>query len=539
MSIKIYNTLTGNKEEFKPIVPGKVSMYVCGITAYDECHLGHGRAALVFDVVRNYLKYSGYDVNYVKNFTDIDDKIINRANAEGVSCQEIAEKYILTYKRDMEELGVHEPDHEPKATEKMQNIIDMIIRLEANGFAYESNGDVYFRVERFKGYGKLSGRSLEDMVAGARVEINKNKENPMDFALWKKSKELEPSWDSPWGKGRPGWHIECSAMSLSLLGETIDIHGGGQDLIFPHHENEVAQSEAFTGRDFVRYWMHNGFVTINEEKMSKSLGNFFTLKDILERYGAEVVRFFLLSVHYRSPLDFSDKHLDEAEKGLKRINNTIREMRRVVEKVDKPKDADVAFKQKLTDVRSMFDDAMSNDFNTAQAIGVLFSFVKSMNVMINEPGSKLGNIAMGEELLVSLGGILGLFNSVRDAQPSASSGTAILEKLMALTIEVRNDARSKRDWFAADLIRDKLTEADIVMQDRGDGTTWEVKNKPAEDASVIDSLVSLLLDVRNNARSSKDWAMADLVRDKLLEANIVIQDRDDGTIWELDKTRCV
>jgi len=536
MSIRIYNTLTGNKEEFKPIVPGKVSMYVCGITAYDECHLGHGRAALVFDVVRNYLEYKGYDVNYVKNFTDIDDKIINRANVEGVSCQEIAEKYILTYKRDMGELGVHEPDHEPKATENMQNIIDMIKRLEKNGFAYEANGDVYFRVERFNGYGKLSGRSLEDMIAGARIEINESKENPMDFALWKKSKELEPSWESPWGRGRPGWHIECSAMSLNLLGETIDIHGGGQDLIFPHHENEIAQSEAFTGSNFVRYWMHNGFVTINEEKMSKSLGNFFTLKDILKRYGAEVVRFFLLSAHYRSPLDFSDKHLDEAEKGLKRINNTMREMRRVVERMDEPKEADADFKQKMAGVRSMFDSAMSDDFNTAQAIGVLFSFVKSINVMLNKPGSNLGNIAMGEQLLVSLGGILGLCSSisVQDVQSSGSSGIdAALEKLMALTVEIRNDARSKKDWAVADLVRDKLAEANIIIQDRGEETTWEMENKLAEEAVVLDKLVCLLVNVRNNARSKKDWAVADFVRDKLAEANILIQDRGEETTWEL------
>jgi len=378
-------------------------------------------------------------------------------------------------------------------------------------------------------------RSLEDMLAGARVEINKNKENPMDFALWKSSKEFEPSWESPWGNGRPGWHIECSAMSLNLLGETIDIHGGGQDLIFPHHENEIAQSEAFTGSNFVRYWMHNGFVTINEEKMSKSLGNFFTLKDILERYGADVVRFFLLSAHYRSPLDFSDKHLDEAQKGLKRINNTMREVRRAVGKMDKPMEVDSDFVQKVADVRSMFDSAMSDDFNTAQAIGVLFSFVKSINVMLSKPDRNLANIAMGEQMLINLGGILGLCDgsSVQNAHSSGSSCIdAAFEKLMVLTVEIRNDARSKKDWAVADLVRDKFAEANIVIQDRGEETTWEVNNKPTEKG-VVDSLISLLVNVRNNARSKKDWAMADLVRDKLAEAGIVIQDRGEETTWEL------
>ncbi|MCJ7493900.1 MAG: cysteine--tRNA ligase, partial [Deltaproteobacteria bacterium] len=311
MPLKIYNTLTKKKEEFLPLQKGKVSMYVCGVTVYDRCHIGHARAAVVFDVLFRFLRYRGYEVTYVRNYTDVDDKIIKRANQEGVSCQEIAKRYIQEYEEDMEALGMERPTHEPRATENISQIIDLVKKLVEKGFAYTVDGDVYFSVEKFSSYGKLSGRDLEEMRAGARVEVDERKNNPLDFALWKSSKPGEPEWDSPWGRGRPGWHIECSAMSQRYLGESFDIHGGGQDLIFPHHENEIAQSEAATGKPFVRFWVHNGFVNINHEKMSKSLGNILAIRDLLQDHHPEVLRLFLLSNHYRSPVDFSLQNMIE------------------------------------------------------------------------------------------------------------------------------------------------------------------------------------------------------------------------------------
>ncbi len=326
MPLRIYNTLTGKKEDFVPQTPGKVSMYVCGVTVYDHCHIGHARANVVFDVVYRYLRHIGYEVTYVRNYTDVDDKIINRANKEGVDFREITERFIREFDRDMNALGIAEPTFQPRATEHIDDIVRIVSALVDKGFAYQAGGDVYFNVERYAEYLKLSKRNLDDMKAGARIEVDERKEHPMDFVLWKEAKPGEPSWDSPWGKGRPGWHIECSAMSMRFLGETIDIHGGGKDLVFPHHENEIAQSEAATGKPFVRYWLHNGFVNINSEKMSKSLGNFFTIKEVLDRYEAEVLRFFLLTAHYRSPLDFSDQNMNEAEAGLDRIYTALARM---------------------------------------------------------------------------------------------------------------------------------------------------------------------------------------------------------------------
>src|SRR5512136_3124072 len=323
MPLRVYNTLSGGKEEFVPLRPGKVGMYVCGVTVYDYSHIGHARAYVAFDVILRYLRYLGYDVTYVRNYTDIDDKIIKRANSDGVPFYEISERFIKEFDRDMAELGVEVPDVQPKATEHLAEIISLVTTLIDKGYAYQAGGDVYFCVDKFASYLKLSKRNLEEMQAGARIEVDEKKRHPMDFALWKEAKAGEPFWDSPWGKGRPGWHIECSAMSLKYLGETLDIHGGGQDLIFPHHENEIAQSEAATGRPFVRYWLHNGFVNINAEKMSKSLGNFFTIREVLEKYDREVLRFFLLSAHYRSPLDFSDQNLTEAEAGMERIYGAL------------------------------------------------------------------------------------------------------------------------------------------------------------------------------------------------------------------------
>lgn len=323
MPLRVYNTLTSGKEEFVPLRPGKVGMYVCGVTVYDYSHIGHARANVVFDVICRYLRFLGYDVTYVRNYTDIDDKIINRANADGVPYNVISERFITEFDHDMAQLGLELPTFQPKATEHVADIIDLVARLIDKGHAYAAGGDVYFCVEKFATYLKLSGRNLEEMQAGARIEVDEKKRHPMDFALWKEAKPGEPFWESPWGKGRPGWHIECSAMSIRYLGETFDIHGGGKDLIFPHHENEIAQSEAATGRPFVRYWLHNGFVNINAEKMSKSLGNFFTIREVLERYDSEVLRFFLISAHYRSPLDFSDQNLTEAESGMERIYSAL------------------------------------------------------------------------------------------------------------------------------------------------------------------------------------------------------------------------
>ncbi len=321
--MKIYNTFTGRKEEFVPLIPNKVKIYACGVTVYDHCHIGHARSAIVFDVIRRYIKYKGFDVKYVRNFTDIDDKIINRAKQEGITWDAVARKYTDEYYKDMKRLGVGRADIEPKATEHIEEIIDIVNGLIEKGYAYEVKGSVYFSVDKFIGYGNLSKKDMEEMMAGARVEVDERKKNPLDFALWKKSKEGEPSWESPWGSGRPGWHIECTAMSIKHLGESFDIHGGGADLLFPHHENEIAQSEAFTGKPFAKYWIHNGFITIDKEKMSKSLGNFFTIKEVLDKFDPEVVRFFLLSTHYRSPIEFSDDQLREAESSIDRYYTTI------------------------------------------------------------------------------------------------------------------------------------------------------------------------------------------------------------------------
>ena len=388
--IKLYNTLTGRKEEFVPVTPGTVHMYACGVTVYDLSHLGHARGAVAFDVIQRYFRRRGYRVTYVRNFTDVDDKIINRAKEEGISAAEVAHKYIDAYQEDMKRLGVGRPDVEPKATEHIKEMIEVIRRLVDKGHAYTVDGDVYYRVKSFPDYGKLSKRNLDDMVAGARVEVDERKEYALDFALWKASKPGEPAWDSPWGPGRPGWHIECTAMGFKHLGETFDIHAGGKDLIFPHHENEIAQSEASSGKPFVRYWLHNGFVNINEEKMSKSLGNFFTIRDILDKYDAEIVRLFLLSTHYRSPIDFSDANLKDARAGLDRFYTMKEGIRdfltgkkasavkpdEVVEAADRP------LYEKILNLPKSFEEAMDDDFNTALAIGLIYDLVREVNKFI-------------------------------------------------------------------------------------------------------------------------------------------------------------
>lgn len=375
--LKIYNTMGRKLEEFKPLREGKVGMYVCGVTVYDNCHIGHARSAVAFDIIYRYLKYKGYDVVFVKNFTDVDDKIINRANEEGLGFSEVANKYIDEYYKDMSKLNIAKPEFEPKATEHIKEIIDLVKRLQQKGYAYEVDGDVYYRVDRFKEYGKLSGKNIDELKSGARVDVNDKKENPLDFALWKKSKENEPKWDSPWGEGRPGWHIECSAMSMKYLGESFDIHGGGEDLIFPHHENEIAQSEAATGKPFAKYWIHNGFVRINKEKMSKSLGNFFTIKDILKKYDGQTLRYFLLLTHYRSPIDFSFEGLDAAKEALNRYYNFIQRLEET--DFDKKGKLDEQLKQRLDSLLERFEEAMDDDFNAPKAIGEVFSTIKAFN----------------------------------------------------------------------------------------------------------------------------------------------------------------
>jgi len=424
MPLRVYNTLTGEKEIFVPLQAGKAGMYVCGVTVYDYCHIGHARANIVFDVIYRYLKYSGYDVTYVRNYTDIDDKIIRRANEEDVDYRIIADRYIEAFDEDMARLGLAKPTVEPKATDHIGGIIAIIETLIAKGHAYESCGDVYFAVETYPEYLKLSGRNLEEMQAGARVEVGEKKKNAMDFALWKSSKPGEPWWDSPWGKGRPGWHIECSAMSMEFLGKTFDFHGGGKDLIFPHHENEIAQSEAANGCCFVRYWLHNGFVNINSEKMSKSLGNFFTIREVLKSYDPETLRFFILSAHYRSPIDFSDQNLNEAQLGLERMYSCLAAMDEILQEstqVETNSDQSqvspvgVELFEKKEQLIPRFREAMDDDFNTALSLGVLFEIVRGTNRFMAETNrfgvEEKALLACIRSLFIEAGNVLGIFGS--------------------------------------------------------------------------------------------------------------------------------
>ena len=483
MALRLYNTLSGQKEEFQPLVPGQVGMYVCGVTVYDYCHLGHARANIVFDVVYRYLQYAGYRVTYVRNYTDVDDKIINRANERGISSQELAETYIRAFDEDMAALGLALPTHQPKATAYIPQIIALVERLIARGLAYEAAGDVYYSVDKFDGYLKLSKRTMEEMQAGARIAPGEQKRNPMDFALWKAAKPGEPSWPSPWGPGRPGWHIECSAMSSTLLGDSFDIHGGGRDLIFPHHENEIAQSEGASGQPFVKYWLHNGFVNVNQEKMSKSLGNFFTIRDILDKYDAEVVRFFILTAHYRSPIDFADQQLDEAGQALTRCYEALDQAGRVAPGaaggVIPGELAEAA--AKLDELEARFREAMDDDFNTAQAIGHLFDGVRALNRLLAADSPALaGAIMAGRDTLLRLGGVLGLFGSVpaewlarQGEKRLAESGldAAVIEGLIA----ERLAARKNRDFARADQIRDELAAKGVQLLDSAQGTTWKIK----------------------------------------------------------------
>ncbi len=476
MNIRIFNTLTKKKEFFETVEPRKVRMYVCGPTVYDSSHMGHARSVVVFDVIVRYLRNQGYEVTYVRNFTDIDDKIINRANELGIDTKELAEKYIKEFYEDMDALNVRRATLEPRATEHIGDIIEVVQKLIEKKMAYPLDGDVYFSVESFKEYGKLSGRKLEDMEAGARVAVDERKRNPFDFALWKSAKPGEPAWESPWGKGRPGWHIECTAMSSSLLGETIDIHGGGKDLVFPHHENEIAQSEAAFGKKFVRYWIHNGFVNINQEKMSKSLGNFLLIKDIIKIYHPESIRLFLLSNHYRSPIDFNEKAMEEASGALEKIYTFLE---RVEDQPGMPGKSD----KQSGHLWQQFCDAMNDDFNTAQGLGVLFSAVRNLNRILDESGDQLSHedweqIKTGYSDVLEIGDILGIFkqspkNYFEQKRQKGLKNEAIDPKLIEKMVEERTEARKAKDWAKADKIRDELLDMNIILEDRADGTVWK------------------------------------------------------------------
>ncbi len=484
--MRIYNTLSGKKEIFKPLKGKKVGMYVCGVTVYDLCHIGHARSTIVFDVIFRYLRFLGYEVTYVRNITDLDDKIIKKANEDGVGWEEISHRYTREFNSDMDVLGLEKPTHEPKATDYIREMIRMAERLMERGYAYQVDGDVFFSVEKFKGYGKLSKRTPEQMKAGARVEIDERKRNPLDFALWKASKPGEPSWESPWGSGRPGWHIECSVMSQAYLGETIDIHGGGKDLIFPHHENEITQSEGATGKPLAQFWVHNGFVNINREKMSKSLGNILTIKEILNHYHPEIIRLFLLSHHYRSPVDFSDRNLAEAKMSMDRFYATIGRMDELEGQGDQrsPREEVQKVIEEVRGFPKRFQEAMDDDFNTALALGHFHDLARNLNALMGDTGlrhSSLANLlASAGDNFRLFGDILGLFQCspkdyFEEQKQRELSRLPIDEDQINLMIQERHEARRQGDWKRADEIRESLASMGIAVEDGPNGTTWKMK----------------------------------------------------------------
>ena len=461
--MKILNTLTRRKEEFKPINEGKVGIYVCGPTVYDYIHIGNARPMIVFDTLRRYLEYKGYEVNYVSNFTDVDDKIIKRANAEGVDASVISERYIAEVKKDMAALNVREATTHPKATEEIPDMIEMVKTLIEKDYAYEVNGTVYFRTRKFKDYGKLSKKNIDDLRSGNRdllVSGIDEKEDPLDFVLWKPKKEGEPSWPSPWGDGRPGWHLECSVMSKKYIGDVIDIHAGGEDLIFPHHENEIAQSEAANGTEFARYWMHNGFLKINNEKMSKSLGNFFTVREIAEKYPLQVIRFFMLSAHYRSPLNFSAELVEASKNGLERILTAVDRLKSI-NGIDGDVDKSVA--DEMDAFVKKYEDAMDDDLNTADAISVIFELVKYANVNVTEDSSK-ATVELVLNTIEKLCDILGIITEKKEE---------ILDSDIEALIEERQAARKAKNFARADEIRDLLADKGIILEDTRAGVKWK------------------------------------------------------------------
>jgi cysteinyl-tRNA synthetase len=463
MSLNMYNTLTNQKEEFSPLEKNRVRMYVCGPTVYDKCHIGHARCYVAFDVIRRYLEYCGHEVTFVENFTDVDDKIIKKSNETGEDPFEIAERNIKDYFKDMDALNVKRADIYPRATQHIKDMVAFIERLLEKGYAYTVEGDVYFSVEKATDYGKLSGVNVEQMKAGARVAVDEKKRDPLDFALWKKAKEGEPKWESPWGEGRPGWHIECSTMSLKHLGETLDIHGGGQDLIFPHHENEIAQSEAYSGKQFVRYWLHNGFVTIKEEKMSKSLGNIVSVEDLLQEYSPETLRYFLVASHYRKPIDFDEDALEEARKAVTRLLNTIDLVKGAV----KGGQGDLTGEPfPIDEYRERFQEAMDDDFNTPAALSVLFELARDTNRRIEEKNIDRESLEkVLDTFRVLAGDVLGLFFEAKTEEVS--------QDLLEILIAVREMVREKKLWDISDTIRDRLKGVGIVLEDTPEGTRWK------------------------------------------------------------------
>lgn len=480
MPLTIYNSLTRKKETFKPLIDGEINMYVCGPTVYDLCHIGHARSQVVFDVIFRYLKYKGFKVNYTRNYTDIDDKIINRANERGIEAKELAENYIKAFDEDMEAIGVELPTHRPKATETMGEIIDLVQTLIDKGYAYVLDGDVYYSVRKFVSYGKLSGKDIEALKTGARVEVDERKEDPLDFALWKSSKPGEPFWESPWGKGRPGWHIECSAMGNKFLGETLDIHGGGRDLIFPHHENEIAQSEAATGKPFVRYWIHNGFVNIEKEKMSKSIGNILNIKDILKVHSSEALRLFLISSHYRSPIEYASSLLKEAEVALERVYTTMKRIDKFINEKGIEGSSD------RCGLISSFEQHMDDDFNTALVVGDVFESLRMANRYLDDSQKGelseevVASIIASKDAIKTISLVLGIFNKEPDVYFSQKEKgylekTAITTEEIEKLISERNEVRETRDFARADEIRSTLDEKGIVLEDTPQGTKWKVK----------------------------------------------------------------
>lgn len=467
--MRIYNTLTQQKEEFIPIEKNKVRMYVCGPTVYNYIHIGNARPAIFFDTVRRYFEYKGYEVNYVSNYTDVDDKIIKRALEEGISSTEVAERYIMEFKKDMDILNVLPATCHPKATEEIDDMIEMISILIEKGYAYEKNGTVYFRTRSFEEYGKLSKKNIDDLEAGARIAVSDEKDDPMDFVLWKPKKEGEPYWTSPWGDGRPGWHIECSVMSSKYLGDQIDIHGGGEDLIFPHHENEIAQSEAATGKPFAKYWMHNAFINIDNKKMSKSEGNFFTVRDITKEYSGQIIRFFMLNAHYRSPLNFSRDLIEAAKNSLTRIITSVEQLEFLLKSdaltSEEISDSESSILQEADLLQRKFEDAMEDDFNTADAIAAIFELVKLANITCNSDSS-IKFITSMRDRIVALCGILGI---------EALKEEEILPEEIERLIEERQTARKNKDYAKADKIRDTLLERGIILEDTREGVKWKRK----------------------------------------------------------------
>ena len=463
--MKLYNTLTRTKEEFVPLEEGKVKMYVCGPTVYNFIHIGNARPFIMFDTLRRYLQYKGYDVTFVQNFTDVDDKIIKRGHEEGISPEEVANKYIDEYFVDADGLGIKRADVHPRVTDNIQQIIDFVKDLEDKGYAYEVNGDVYFDTKKFEGYGKLSRQNQDELEAGARIEVNDQKRHPMDFVLWKSKKEGEPGWNSPWGEGRPGWHIECSVMSNRYLGETIDIHAGGQDLAFPHHENEIAQSEARSGKVFSNYWVHNGYININNEKMSKSKGNFFTVRDISKQYDLEIVRFFMLSAHYRNPVNFSDEMLNQAKAGLERLYNAKEKLEFTISNLSESsiKDEEKELVNELESYKTKFINAMEDDLNTADAVSAIFELSKFINTNVNEESS-LEFAKMCLDKFNELTEVLNIVNKKNDD---------ILDKDIEDLIQKRTDAKKNKDFKLADDIRQELLNKGIILEDTRQGTKWK------------------------------------------------------------------